>query len=600
VAGCTGMIFPGVIKPETRTNRAKCFVIWAQIVAWLCGVSLVGVEVASVMAASKTLWFERMSVAVALFGALSLTKLLVSRGQRDSAKDSAAAFAIPPDRLWNRFVLAGMILVLLVGLLKAPHRSNDVFAYGAYGRMVSEYSVSPYALRPSAFPLDPVITRMDPGWRDTRSVYGPVFTGVSALGMRVAGTSALRERLWFQILTALATGLSALLLKRMSPKHWWLFALNPVALIAVAHEGHNDALVGLGILSALWFVERNFLRKDCLQREFPRRRRIQGPSLGRQDVQQGVLRRTAKAIQRHPWFVHGSSYEGMKKRSIYVHGVLGTLVLAASIKITAILAAPALLMWILRHESQRRVARIGAGWIVVCGLLFAATGGPSAFAAFRGLRLFRSTTSLWHLDFVRRLTDTPGGKPGALALTLPAVALFAIGLLIVRYTFRLWPPSNTSAPANHAGSEHSKNSKDSRDSRDSRDSEVNRQTYFHELSLLAIFTLLPLVTFIASGLYVLPWYWGWLLAPAVLLTRKFRAAVVVAAAMHTLAYGAGTTLHGTFATVFEIARIVSPMVFAVTVVTGLTTAFGANRLSSQAPSADGRPPFETARSRVGE
>jgi hypothetical protein len=520
------MIFPGVNKSETRTNRAKHCAVWAEVVAWLLGLSLIGAEVASVLASSKTLWYRWLSIAVALFGALSLAKFLVARYRSEADRNSAAAFSLSADRRWDRLTLAGMTVVLLLGLLKAPHRSNDVFAYGAYGRMVSEHSISPYATRPSALPADPVIARMDPGWRDTRSVYGPAFTGVSALGMRVAGTSALRERLWFQILAALATGLSALLLKRMSPKHWWLFALNPVALIAVAHEGHNDALIGFGILSALWFIYRNVLRSDYC-----------------------------------------------------VHGVVGTLVLAASIKITAILATPALLIWILRREGRRRALRVGAGWAVVCAILFAATGGPSAFAAFRGLRLFRSTTSLWHLDFVRRFTDTPNGKPGALALTLPAVALFATGLLIVRCTFRLWPSATSMAPSKSAGTEHSK---------DSKDSKVGRQTYFDELPLLATFTLLPLVTFVALGLYVLPWYWGWLLAPAILLPKKFRGAALVAAAMHTLAYGAGTTLHGTFATVLEIARIVSPMAFLFIVVIGLATAFGANRLSSRDSSEAGR------------
>lgn len=82
-------------------------------------------------------------------------------------------------------------------------------------------------------------------------------------------------------------------------------------------------------------------------------------------------------------------------------------------------------------------------------------------------------------------------------------------------------------------------------------------------------TVLPLIVFITLGLYVLPWYWGWLLAPAVLLPGKLRKMVLISAAMHTLAYGAGTLLRENFATVLTIARFISPLAFAVVLVSAV-------------------------------
>jgi hypothetical protein len=482
---------------QTSMGAPREAPVATRLVSWMFSGALVVAQVATVLASSRTTWFGWLCVSTILFGCVIVSRFVITRRTPNSA--SHAEFAVtnsgaPADRHWQWFTLSAMTLILLAGLVKAPHRSADVYAYGAYGQIVSEHSASPYATRPSAFPDDPVIDRMAKGWRNTRSVYGPAFTALSALGMRMAGTSAWIERLWFQALAALATGFSALLLKRLSPGRWWMFALNPVTMIVVSHEGHNDALVGLGILSALWFLGR------------------------------------ASAAGSRP--------------SPYIHGAMGSFVFAASIKITAILAVPAMAIWIVRHVGWKQAARVGAPWALVCGGLFAATGGPSAFEAFRGLRTFRSTTSLWHLHWIRTLTDSADAKPGVLALTIPAAALAMVGLLVV---WKSWQ-SRQAGMVGHAF-EH-----------DGGDS-IHIHTY--GISDLPTRTVLPLVVFITLGLYILPWYWGWLLAPAILLPTGLRNAVLFCAAAHTLAYGAGTQLYDNFATMLSTARFVTPMAFVV-------------------------------------
>lgn len=526
----------------TTTSGPRGSSGWVQIVSWIVSwilaVGLVVAQLATILASSKTAWFRGLCCSIGLFGSLAFVRYSISRRQRhrallpDLSRGPNSPEAPPADdHSWNWFALAAMMLLLLVGLAKAPHRSNDVYAYGAYGRLVSEHSVSPYATRPSAFPKDPVIARMEPGWRNTRSVYGPAFTAVSALGMNVAGTSELIERLWFQTLAAAATGFSALLLQRMSPRHWWLFALNPVTLIVVAHEGHNDALVGLGILSALWFAKR--------------------------------------------------ALKSPQKNTQLIHGAIGSLVFAASIKITAILAFPAIAMWILGRLGWRRTARICSGWVLVCLSLFAATGGPSAFAAFRGLRTFRSTTSLWHLNAIRQLTDRTNGEPGVLALTLPALLITATGFLVL---CRCWSASRVP----HLG-QPSKRVQPVQEVQPVQP--AIRETLFdtraYDCLMLVSMTLLLLVVFITMGLYILPWYWGWLLAPAVLLPTTFRSAVMVAAAAHSLAYGAGTVVHGSFATVLHIARLGTPLAFVVTVAIGLTAVLHRDRANNANPTVSG-------------
>src|ERR1041384_7655942 len=66
-----------------------------------------------------------------------------------------------------------------------PRSSRDLWAYAMYGRIVSAHHASPYTHLPLAYPHDAYLARMHPAFRNTRSVYGPAFTAVSAA--RAAG-----------------------------------------------------------------------------------------------------------------------------------------------------------------------------------------------------------------------------------------------------------------------------------------------------------------------------------------------------------------------------------------------------------------------------
>jgi hypothetical protein len=159
-------------------------------------------------------------------------------------------------RLGRRAVLVvgGGLLVLAV--VVPPLQSNDVWSYAVYGRMVSEYHVSPYRHAPADFPDDPVAAWSSDFWRDSPSVYGPLFTGVSAVGMEVAGTSRLRTRLVFQGLAALAVLGSLILVDRRLKDAMAVafLAVNPITVIAVVNGGHNDALIGLALLGGVLLV----------------------------------------------------------------------------------------------------------------------------------------------------------------------------------------------------------------------------------------------------------------------------------------------------------------------------------------------------------
>lgn len=151
-------------------------------------------------------------------------------------------------------VVSGALVVLAV--VVPPRRSTDVWAYAGYGRIVAHHHASPYTHAAEDFPDDPVTARVAERWQDSPSVYGPVFVGLAAAGMAVAGTSALVARLWFQVLAAAAVVAALVLVDRRTrdPMAVAFLGVNPLTIVSVVNGGHNDALVGLAVLGAVLLV----------------------------------------------------------------------------------------------------------------------------------------------------------------------------------------------------------------------------------------------------------------------------------------------------------------------------------------------------------
>lgn len=146
-----------------------------------------------------------------------------------------------------------MLIALMACVALPPASSKDVESYALYGRMTSEYGVSPWSHTPRDFAADPFFPRISPYWSDSPSVYGPVFAVASAGVMELAKRSPLRSRIGFQALAAVALLVSVLIVsKRSSPPMAIVFVgLNPLLLTFGVNDGHCDLLAGLGIAGAV-------------------------------------------------------------------------------------------------------------------------------------------------------------------------------------------------------------------------------------------------------------------------------------------------------------------------------------------------------------
>ncbi len=152
--------------------------------------------------------------------------------------------------------LAGGV-VLLAAIVAGPHDSNDLWSYAMYGRILSVHHASPWVFAPAHFPHDPFLLRVATGWRHTTSIYGPAFEVLAAGITKLGGDAVTAVRMLFTSTFALATAAAGTIVFRRtrSSTATALVILHPAIVIAGIAGGHNDILVGLGLLGAVVFVQ---------------------------------------------------------------------------------------------------------------------------------------------------------------------------------------------------------------------------------------------------------------------------------------------------------------------------------------------------------
>ena len=144
--------------------------------------------------------------------------------------------------------------VQLVPLASPLLLSTDAWTYWGYGWIAAEGGGNPYVDPPSAFPESPAALYLGADWRDTTSVYGPAFTLVSEPVARIAGSSADTAAWLFKSLAALAVLAATVAASRSSRRPALAAAFvgwNPVLAIHAGGGGHNDALVGALVATAV-------------------------------------------------------------------------------------------------------------------------------------------------------------------------------------------------------------------------------------------------------------------------------------------------------------------------------------------------------------
>jgi alpha-1,6-mannosyltransferase len=133
--------------------------------------------------------------------------------------------------------------------------TTDIFSYVMYGHIAGVYGLNPYVYPPSYFPNNELLNWIHPIWHDQPSVYGPLWTALSApFGVLIEPLSLLDRVLAYKLLM---NGVHVVNLALV----WWLlgrffdtsprarltaftvFAWNPLMLFDVPGSAHNDGLM---------------------------------------------------------------------------------------------------------------------------------------------------------------------------------------------------------------------------------------------------------------------------------------------------------------------------------------------------------------------
>ena len=139
--------------------------------------------------------------------------------------------------------------------------SNEVYSYIFSGRMLSIYHVDPMQIVPAQFQLDPYFAWIPQP--NVPKIYGPVWMAIASLLVSV-GSSPIVTLLLFKILALLSHLINCVLiwiiLGKLAPSRrlvgTLLYAWNPLALIELAGNGHNDGLlICLLLLATLLYVQ---------------------------------------------------------------------------------------------------------------------------------------------------------------------------------------------------------------------------------------------------------------------------------------------------------------------------------------------------------
>lgn len=171
-----------------------------------------------------------------------------------------------------RWVVGTIVVTQLLFVLAPPMALTDVFNYINYGRMEVVHGLNPYTTIPIVEPhSDPAFVLSN--WHELLSPYGPLFTMLTfvVVPLGVAGSFwALKGILVLASLAMLAlVWRCAKLLGRDPAKAVALVGLNPIVLVWGLGGDHNDFLMMLCVVGALYLLTLARVRGESLREGAP-------------------------------------------------------------------------------------------------------------------------------------------------------------------------------------------------------------------------------------------------------------------------------------------------------------------------------------------
>jgi len=146
----------------------------------------------------------------------------------------------------------------LVAVLIYPRFGSDIFDYVGFERTWVVYGENPLVGTPASHPADwatPLVW-----YADQPPAYGPLWAILTWPIVRLAGDSPSLAVAGYKILSVAAYALCYALIWRLvepprQKRALVLFAWSPLVLFEVLGKVHNDVVIAVGVLGALWLVQ---------------------------------------------------------------------------------------------------------------------------------------------------------------------------------------------------------------------------------------------------------------------------------------------------------------------------------------------------------
>lgn len=177
----------------------------------------------------------------------------------------AFRFCPPGDRVTRNFrrvalaIIGGCAAFYSINMLfMYPVGAADIFDQIFRARLLSHYGLNPFITLPASIQGDPLQQYV--AWRGDPSPYGPVWELLAGGTSWLAGADLWRNLVFFKLLVMLAYAASVALtygILMASRPDWALrgtlfFAWNPLVIFEVAGNGHNDAVMIMFLLLAVY------------------------------------------------------------------------------------------------------------------------------------------------------------------------------------------------------------------------------------------------------------------------------------------------------------------------------------------------------------
>jgi len=172
------------------------------------------------------------------------------------------------DQRTRRFIYGAIIVVMVICcafyFLTPANTATDMFSYASYGRLITVYFKNPYFVPPSAFPHDETFQWVY--WKNTTSIYGPVWMIASSILSLLSGPTQMDILLTFRSIALLSHLINVFLIykglrllgrsEKTVAVGTLLYAWNPLVLSESILGAHNDIfMVTFLVLGFYWLAK---------------------------------------------------------------------------------------------------------------------------------------------------------------------------------------------------------------------------------------------------------------------------------------------------------------------------------------------------------